>query len=87
MCSGSATLYFRYSIVLDKVGKSYGVGLKKTIILRLSDRLNVVFMYPYLLKWLLVSVVEPEPQGAGTFGRSWSRNIEAPAPGSGSGSA
>jgi hypothetical protein len=34
---------------------------------------------------LLSSVVEPEPQGAGTFGqnRSWSRNTEvsAPAPG------
>jgi hypothetical protein len=36
-----------------------------------------------------VNVVEPEPQGAGTFGRSGSRNVKvsAPAPGSGSGSA
>ncbi len=27
------------------------------------------------------SVVEPELQGAETFGRSWSRNVEVPAPG------
>jgi hypothetical protein len=36
--------------------------------------------------WNISSVVELEPQGTGTFGRSWSRNVEvlALAPGSGS---
>jgi hypothetical protein len=30
------------------------------------------------------SVVEPELQGAGTFGQSWNIEVSAPAPGSGS---
>ncbi len=42
---------------------------------------QINFSFFQLITWFYSSVVEPEPQGAGTFGRNRYNEVSAPAPG------